>query len=298
LKKNSIVIVNIIGGLGNQMFQYAFGYALAKRLGVKLVLDVSDFSGYSLHNGFELRSVFGVGCERASNKILTGVFGIGGAYKKKIILSDRFKLHKFYSSIYKENNHGYNSRIYESKLGRYYHGYWQTEKYFYDYADDIRRQFMFKDKMDVPNQVIADEIENSNSVSLHIRRGDYLSDTKSHSVHGLCDLEYYQRAIRYVASHVHNPVFYVFSDDISWVKENLKIPFETTYVGINRGKQSYNDMRLMSICKHNIIANSSFSWWGGWLGDYDDKIVVAPSKWFADNSIISSDIIPDRWVKI
>jgi len=293
-----MVIVNIIGGLGNQMFQYAFGYALARELKTDLVLDVTDFSGYSLHNGFELEKVFDIRNESATDKQLRKVFGLGWRQRKRIVLSDRFHFHKFYSSIYKEKSHNFNSDVFDLKEGKYFHGYWQTEKYFLKYADEIKHKFSFLGEMNAVNKEIANKISKENSVSLHVRRGDYISDKKNHSIHGFCGLEYYQNAINYIASNVKGPVFYVFSDDVSWVHKNLKLSFEVVYVDINSGDDSYRDMQLMSMCRHHIIANSSFSWWGGWLGSNASKIVVSPKQWFVSENIDYSDVIPDTWVRI
>ncbi|MFK5854814.1 MAG: alpha-1,2-fucosyltransferase [Bacteroidota bacterium] len=293
-----MVVVNIIGGLGNQMFQYAFGYAVSRELKTDLVLDLSDFTGYSLHNGFELVKVFGIEAEAAKNKQLRKVFGFGWKNKKRIILSDRFRLYKLYSSIYKEKSHSFNSEVFDLKGSMFFHGYWQTEKYFLKYEDEIRRQFSFLGMLDSNNQVIADEVVKKNTVSLHVRRGDYVSNTKNHSVHGCCSLSYYQDAIDYIVSNVRAPIFYVFSDDISWVRDNLKISFEVIYVDINSGENSYRDMQLMSMCKHHIIANSSFSWWGAWLGGNKSKIVVSPKQWFVNEGMNCLDVIPEGWVRL
>ena len=142
-------------------------------------------------------------------------------------------------------------------------------------------------------QKILDLIHETNSVSLHVRRGDYV---KLQHIHGLCDLDYYAHAIRFITEHLTNPHFFIFSDDIQWVTNNLKIGFSHTFVDINHGHDSAWDMWLMANCKHNIIANSSFSWWGAWLNQNPNKIVVAPAQWFADGQ--QTDIISDDWTKI
>ena len=140
-------------------------------------------------------------------------------------------------------------------------------------------------------------ISQTNSVSLHIRRGDYVSNQKTNQTHGTCDLDYYQRCITEIEKEVENPYFFVFSDEIEWVKENLKINHPAEYVDQNTGDKSYEDMRLMSQCKHNVIANSSFSWWGAWLNSYPDKIVFAPKRWFASDKHNTKDLIPEGWKK-
>ena len=135
------------------------------------------------------------------------------------------------------------------------------------------------------------------AVSLHVRRGDYVSDPKTKAILGVCSLDYYRAAIAHIAERIESPAFFVFSDDIAWAKANLEIPFPCEYVDHNQGQQSYNDMHLMSLCKHHIIANSSFSWWGAWLNPRKDKIVIAPENWFANNED-AKDLIPPESVKL
>ena len=146
------------------------------------------------------------------------------------------------------------------------------------------------------NADIAEKISQVNAVSLHVRRGDYISDKKNAFI-GVCTLDYYKTAIEKIKTQVDNPVFFVYSDDINWVKNNLVIDKTAVFVNHNRGQESYNDMHLMSLCKHNIIANSSFSWWGAWLNTSPDKIVIAPKQWFA-NMQDTSDLLPDNWLKM
>jgi hypothetical protein len=139
------------------------------------------------------------------------------------------------------------------------------------------------------------EISAANAVSLHIRRGDYVSNAKFNAAHGTCDLDYYARAAAFVAERVGDPVIYAFSDDPAWVAENLKLPFEMRFVDHNDGSTAHEDLRLMATCKHHIIANSSFSWWGAWLNPLKDKVVAAPTQWFADPAKSNPDILPQSW---
>lgn len=137
-----------------------------------------------------------------------------------------------------------------------------------------------------------------NAVSVHMRRGDFVSNPKSNAVHGVCPPEYYRAAIRTMAGQVEKPCFYIFSDDIAWAKDQLKLDFPCQSVEHNTGAESYNDMRLMSRCRHHIIANSSFSWWGAWLSDYPSKIVIAPRQWFLNAPHDVSDLIPHGWIRM
>jgi len=177
-------------------------------------------------------------------------------------------------------------------------GYWQTEKYFLPIQDTIRKDFTFKMPLEGLNKTLAESISSCNSVSMHIRRGDYVHNSETSKFHGVCSPEYYYEALEFIKKKSANIQLYIFSDDMEWVKVNMKFDVPVTYVGNNIDNQSYVDMQLMSLCKHNIIANSSFSWWGAWLNNNPEKIVIAPSKWFNDSSINATDIIPEGWQKI
>lgn len=187
--------------------------------------------------------------------------------------------------------------IREVSHNAYLAGYWQSEKYFSDASETIRADFTFRQPLSEQNAEMAERIGQGMSVSLHVRRGDYASNPKTNTAHGLCSLEYYRAAVLHMAEHIERPEFFVFSDDIAWVKANLEIDFPCWYVDHNQGTESYNDMRLMSLCRHHIIANSSFSWWGAWLNRDPDKIVVAPRRWFA-NGKRSEDLLPASWVSL
>ena len=140
-------------------------------------------------------------------------------------------------------------------------------------------------------------IADSNSVSIHIRRGDYVADPTMYTSHGTCDIDYYNRCVESLTEKVKDTSFFVFSDDPQWSRDSLKLQYPAIFVDHNDMEHGYEDMRLMSQCKHNIIANSSFSWWGAWLNNNENKIVLAPEKWFAKKTYIINDMIPVQWVK-
>lgn len=291
-----MVISNLIGGLGNQMFQYAAGRALSLRLGVQLTLDTRDFSGYLLHQGFELRKLFGSNVEIASNDDLKEVLGYQKAKLVQRILK-RPQLKRFrYRSYVIEPSFNYWVGIKTLNGNVYLDGYWQSEQYFAEFADKIREDFTFKLPLTNQNADIAEKISQVNAVSLHVRRGDYISDKKNAFI-GVCSLNYYKAAVEKIKTQVDDPVFFVYSDDINWVKNNLVLDKTTVFVSHNRGNEGYNDMRLMSLCKHNIIANSSFSWWGAWLNADPNKTVIAPSQWFLGGKD-DRDLVPAGWLKI
>lgn len=277
-------IVWCLGGLGNQMFQYAF-YRSLQLSGNEACLDISSFVSYDFHNGYELERVFGLCPVMASENQLS-------KFKNNILLKILNKAN-IYSRIIKQKNLGFDGRYLQLKGNKYFEGYWQSEKYFKNIEAQIRTDFTFP-KLDEKNQIIANDIIKTNSISIHIRMGDYVN----HPLHGgICTLDYYKNAIKIINENIDNPKFYIFSNDIAWCKENLKLE-NVVYVLGNDGDSSYKDMQLMSLCKHNIIANSSFSWWGAWLNNNPSKVVVAPNKWLNDNSIDTTDLLPSEWIRI
>lgn len=291
-----MVISNIIGGLGNQMFQYAAGRALSLKLRVPLKLDTRDFLGYQLHQGFELNRLFNCSNEIATDKDLTELLGWQRVkFLRRVLKRPQLKIFR-HKSFVVEPSFSYWNGINQLEGNGYLYGHWQSEKYFIEFAEIIRQDFTFKPPLSNQNSEIAKQISQSNAVSLHVRRGDYVTNSKNSFI-GVCPLDYFQKAIAYFKSQVNLPVFFVFSDDIEWAKNNLSLDNSTVFVSHNKGIESYNDMRLMSLCKHNIISNSTFSWWGAWLNQNSQKIVIAPKKWFA-NGQDDADLIPLSWVRV
>ena len=279
------------------MFQYAVGRSISLKKDTALHLDTSYFEDYVQHQGFELHSVFNLTAEISSKDELRSVLGWQSHHILRRILSVPimaiFRNNKFIVEPYFKYWEGVNNL----SENCYISGYWQSERYFVDVNAKIREDFLFKGPMSHNNNELAESIGQVNAISLHVRRGDYATNALTTSVHGLCSLAYYRMAIEYISKRVDDPYFFIFSDDIGWVKSNLNISFPHQFVDHNHGKESFNDMRLMSMCQHHIIANSSFSWWGAWLNPNLDKIVVAPRKWFA-NKTDSDDLIPNSWVKL
>ncbi|MFN4278860.1 alpha-1,2-fucosyltransferase [Thermosynechococcus sp.] len=293
-----MIIINLIGGLGNQMFQYALGRALSIAKEVPLRLDISDFENYQLHQGFELHRVFRCKAPVASLEDLKSVLGWWGVPPIRRAIANLKLSVLCKGRLILEPHYHYWEKIHSIPSTAYLQGYWQSEKYFSESADVLREDFKFCQPMSAINAQWADKITQCHSISLHIRRGDYVSNPRTHRVHGVCDFGYYYRAIKYITAFVRDPVFFVFSDEIEWAKSNLKISYPVYYVESNTGQESYNDMRLMSLCRHHIIANSTFSWWAAWLNNSSDKLVVAPKKWFASSQKDDSDLIPKSWIRI
>lgn len=286
-------IVNILGGLGNQMFQYAFAIALQHNFpNEKVLIDPSGFKGYPLHNGYELKRIFNASIPEASIKEQLSVFYPLRNYRMWQIGTRILPRRR--TVISESEDMRYDAKLFADDSSAYYLGYWQTEKYFKDIRNQILDAFTFPElSSDSLNIGVINRIKSENAVSLHVRRGDYV---KIGNTQGICTIDYYKKALKLMTKKTTPTLFVVFSDDIQWCRENIKdlsgaVP--AVYVDWNKREDSYRDMQLMSLCKHNIIANSSFSWWGAWLNQNPDKVIIAPSRWM--NGPGWADIIPDDW---
>jgi len=292
------------GGLGNQMLQYAAGLDAAKKNNTQLFLDTTFLNDRFPRKQFTYRKfdldIFILTPRFTSLSKISNVTPIPGMWLwldfAYIKVREIFGLTK----IIKEKE----SLIFDQKTAPQNKsivlwGYWQSEKYFTDVADDVRRAFRFKNELFGEAAELAEKIKSSNSVSLHVRRGDYLTFKNNKELFGETNISYYEKAIVYIAERVETPRFFVFSDDIAWCKENIKIQFPVIYVSdLSAGPKNAFHLELMSLCKHNIIANSSFSWWGAWLNSNPNKIVVTPEKWYAGQDSKTADITPRNWIKI
>ena len=292
-----MVIPHIIGGLGNQMFQYAAARALALRHGAALALETADFSGYALHQGFELDRVFTLDCPIATDADERRVLGWRYPQRVRRMLRRWPHLQLGQQRLAIEPHFQYWPGVRRLAPDCYMTGYWQSERYFLDVEAQIRADFAFRQVPGGLNAELAHAIGGVTAVSLHVRRGDYASNPATTAAHGLSSLDYYAAALRHVEEHVPGAHLFIFSDDIAWVRAHMTLNLPHTFVEHNTGAESYNDMRLMSLCRHHIIANSSFSWWGAWLNNRAGKIVVAPRAWFA-RPVDTSDLIPPQWVRL
>lgn len=278
--------VAVDGGLGNQMFQYAFMLALkAKGNDTRLFFPHKKWEHKS---GFELSRVFDVNIEKSAWQFLYN--WIPYPFRKLFLVT-----HKTFHDV----NFHFLPEALSSKKYYYYYGTWQSELYFKDIQSIIRDAFSFNynllsDKtLDILKIITNSPVP---TVSIHVRRGDYLSISFKDGLGCCCTLDYYKHAISYVLENIHKNVLFVFfSDDISWVKDNIKVP-NALYVNHNCGLDSWQDMFLMSQCSFNIIANSSFSWWAAWLNSNIDKIVIAPKRWWA--SLEDDDVVPKSWIRM
>lgn len=292
-----MIITNVIGGLGNQMFQYAAGRALAYKRNTDLLLDTRMFQRYRLRS-FELDKVFNIHSRSATDREIRQVVGWKANKFIDRLLRDPWFIFLRGKNYFIEPVISYVKEVHSLPADCYISGYWQSAKYFYDIKELIQAEFTFKQPLVGNNFDIAEKIKSINAVSLHVRRGDFVSNSLTNATHGTCPTGYYDKAMRYIEKYVSGPVYFVFSDDMDWVKENIRINNEYYFIDHNSGLESFNDMHLMSICKHHIIANSSFSWWGAWMNPASDKIVIAPDKWFRVESADSSDHVPASWVRL
>ncbi len=296
----TMIIVRLKGGLGNQLFQYAVGRRIAIDKGVPLKLDISGFDVHRTPENvtprrYELHH-FNISAEIASGEEVALVTGSNLHGYQGYLWHFFQRLLPYYKrSIVPERGAAFDPNLLRVSRNVYLDGYWASEKYFGDIAPVIRQDFTFKYLLEGANAELADRIAECNSVSLHIRRGDFVSNPVIHAFHGVLSLDYYLAAAKRIKELVTSPHFFVFSDDIAWGKDNLVIGAPVTFVEGNQGERDDEDLRLMSLCKHHIIANSTFSWWGAWLSKHEEKIVIAPRRWANHPSLDTQDLFPANW---
>lgn len=286
------IIVKLQGGLGNQLFQYAFGRHLSLKNNTNLKLDISFFRNSTLRQ-YALDK-FAISAQFASLnefELLKQKSYSRFNRLKKIFLNTG-------ACYMREENIAFDPSYLNAGPNTALEGYWQCEDYFISSAVQIRKDLEIKIGPSVDNAALLSEIKTGNSISIHVRRGDYQSPGIV-SIHGCCTMDYYHEAIKVMASRVDMPFFYIFSDEPDWVERNMQLMPPFKIVDINNNNTAYEDLRLMANCKHHIIANSTFSWWGAWLNPNKDKIVIVPKQWFADKELqSSSSMIPQNWIRL
>lgn len=290
-----MIIVKLKGGLCNQFFQYALGRSLAQIHKTELKIDISLFETYKLH-AYSMRP-FNIQENFASPEEVMALtvrdLGITECAIRRVLCIPP----KPAPTYITEKHFHFDPDILKLPDGVYLDGYWQSEKYFADIVEIIRKEFTVKTPQTGKDKELAEQMVSCESVSLHIRRGSYIYPPYN-SVHGTCPLDYYFRCVEYLTRTIKHPHFFIFSDEPEWAHDNLKLPNPTTVVDHNGADKDYEDLRLMSQCKHHIIANSTFSWWGAWLCENTHKMVLAPKKWFNTPENNTRDLIPDQWQKV
>ncbi len=296
-KYNNIIMIvsELMGGLGNQMFQYAIGRQLAIKNKTDLFLDTHFLLDRSPKKNFSYRnydlSIFNITPKFAPLEI------------SKKYSSSRNRIKKYLQKIINPGNLQYITQtdfnfipdILNSPDNTYLSGYWQTEKYFKEIETVLRADFSFKNTIGENTKELVKKINDCNAVCLHVRRGDFVTNP----THGTPGTDYYKSAETIISQKIINPVFFIFSDEIDWCKENIHLSGETYYVGDEfTGEKCRDYFELMILCKHFIIPNSSFGWWAAWLSNNNNKVVIAPRIWFKNSSWNTIDLIPDTWIKI
>ncbi len=296
-----MIRVFLTGGLGNQMFQYAAGKALAEKTSAELHLDLSlldirskntTFRNFEL-NKFVLDSNIKITSSKLKGLLLAKIYlNIRNSLSGK-------KITQYLCIFTDKESCNFDSRFLSLQDNIRLLGFFQSEKYFLEYRDIIKKSFVSRKELSDKNQELAEEIKSANAVSIHIRRGDYITNQNASGNYIPCSKEYYEKSVHYICEKIESPRFFVFSDEPGVTKELLHLE-NAVYIDWNKEEESYNDMWLMSLCKHNIIANSSFSWWGAWLNNYSGKIVITPRQWFrneAKNNNVK-DLIPQQWIRL
>ena len=297
-----MIIVEINSGLGNQMFQYAAGKALAAKLNTELLLDISWYKQADkaqTPRNFEL-PVYPFSENYADEKTVNQLIrpSSDGVFNRlKHRLNRAKQIHKQWAFV--EPHFHFYPQFFEARNPVYISGYWQSEQYFLPIANQIREIFSIDISKEEPAFEMLQKIAASNCpVSMHVRRGDMVKNPEVAQVHGSCNIDYYKRCMLQIEQRVDHPEYFVFSDDPEWCKENLQSNFPIHFVTGNDGSKAFLDIQLMRHCRHHIIANSSFSWWGAWLNPNPTKIVLAPIKWFNAGEHNTNDLIPPTWERI
>ena len=298
-----MIYINLKGGLGNQMFEYAFALSLAERTKDEICIDLSGISNVT-HNIYSLNH-FKIGNVRKINKVkfnklqqkvydinnailykVEQKFGSIGKYKMEKISQRLLNIFGIYMCC-----DGYIKTYKTFSKVKYAEGYFQSSKYFKNIDSKIRKVFQVKTPILKKNEKLLQRINKTNSVCVHIRRGDYTKFTN----HLVCTIDYYKKGMNIIKEKYKDAQFFIFSDDIEWVKNNISFDYKVNYVEGNN--PNYEELRLMYSCKHFVISNSSFSWWAQYLSKNNQKTVVAPSKWFNNPNQIT-DIFEDSWIKV
>lgn len=292
-----MLIARITGGLGNQLFQYAFIRSLALKLNTKYYLDLSWYHNFDKYEDAKNPD------SATKRKYLLDNFNVNEQILNPIYLSISFRLSKHRIAKNKIFNYFNYTTVDEDDFdinqlphtNTYLKGFWQNSKLFTEYGDIIRKEFKLKNELSKDNQAYLDKIRTENGIAIHIRRGDLLSRPVAVADQPYSTNDYYYEGIKNINQKVSNASLFVFSDDIDWVETNLRFDLPTTY--INSDGPDYEHFYLMANCNHHVIANSTFSWWAAWLNNYKNKIVISPKWWYRDPQKNKKIIwIPDEWI--
>ena len=295
-----MIVTKLQGGHSNQLFQYATGRALAARHGVELVMDVRWFDAIAegdTRRAFELEQ-YSLDQNLVDGRSLALRESTSRAFPLRGLLP-RASRRGPTLVPYRQLGNGYDPRVLSLPDNSYLEGWWQDERYFSEIRATLLAELQLRSSVNGRNAEVLRQIRNGASVSMHVRRGDYVTNPAATSFHGVLGIGYYEAALEELSRRtgLREPNLFVFSDDIEWCKRHLRIPQRMHFVdGANSGAE---DMHLMRHCDHHIVANSSFSWWGAWLGEHPAKVVVAPKRWFKDHDAnTETGIVPPSWVRL
>lgn len=297
-----MIIIKLEGGHSNQLFQYAAGRRLADKLGVELFMDKHWFSTVE---DIDTPRFYELGWYDLPQRFIDHKNFALVENKPEDVKAKFYKLTKGRSKPrirhIRQKGVGFNEEVLNLSDNVYLDGWWQDERYFRDVRPMILKDFEVKSAPSKEDVWLIKKIDGSNSVSIHFRREDYVTNAHANQFHGLPTIKYYKAALELLAKKTGQKdlELYIFSNDIEWCKQNLKFKYPMTFIGGEAKDRGPVDMRLMKYCKHNIMANSSFSWWGAWLNQNPDKIIVAPKVWFQDKKAnAETEIIPSDWIRL
>lgn len=298
--------MRLIGGLGNQMFQYALGKHLSIIYQTKLLVDISSFSQLANKDPFFVKRQYDLNIFEANVNTLPLTNFKGLPYYKDSLfhklkhkVKDKLNLYKFlngYNIINEKYQFQYDSDVLKCGSNAYLSGYWQNEKYFKPIEEELKKDFTILIPHSSEVQKLAITIQEETSVCIHIRRTDFVRNPS----HDILSADYFYRAVNIIQKKVSQDfTLFIFSDDIEWCIQNLRLKGNHLFINHELYNSNFaSDFYLMTKCKHFIIPNSSFGWWAAWLGNYPEKIIIAPKRWINISGLNTSDLIPKNWITI
>lgn len=300
-----MIISKLNGGIGNQLFQYAIGKSLAVQKKTILKLDVSYFSwdvNSELQRKFLLNK-YNIDCEIASRDEIEKILYAKNIHRfiSRKIMANKIPYYK--ENLVIEKDMYYDENIFKTRKNVILEGYWPNERYFANVKEVLHKELRLKEEnISTSFKNSFRKITSTESVSVHVRRSDYINTNNgSFDIFGVCDKKYYEKAVSYIKDNIKTPILYIFTDDIDWVKNSFHFDADSVIVS-NNNLMDFEELQLMSYCKHNIIANSTFGWWGAWLNENAGKIIIAPEKWYNDKNYQlfyeKSDFVPLSWIRI
>ncbi len=289
-----MILIRLMGGLGNQLFQYALGRHLTELNNAQLYFDLSFLQNPpegTTPRDFELDKFnisYKLGDERLLEQFHGSEFDSTELLITRLVTLGKFKKFKF-------NDYGFDDSVLSLRGNYYVRGFFQSEKYFKEVEEIVRKELVLLPEYYPHDKSLAQEIkQHPKSVAVHIRRGDYVKNLASMDAHGICSKDYYSKSIKYLQEQYGNDThFYIFTDDCEWVKKEMNWKAEVTLLD---DQKAIEDFYLMSLCKHNIMANSTFSWWSAWLNENKDKTVIIPKQWTPTAQTVTIDLAPKNWL--